>query len=225
MDVFPALNSRLSFIRSFYFTAAPPFEALLRRHNPRYDPGEDDPPQDESERWQEARKGLEVLGHCSLSLVAKAIEDYLRQLILREVGEMPVLRGKSKFEKYESFLLNKTTFRWRDASSTQTSPEACCPIGRDRIEQINLCRNDFIHDPFIDRGQPKQSKRHFEKYPSSRFVDPIETAVEMASAEAAGKEFQASPASLTVDRHGLVSAMKDARGFCQFVEALNTKKP
>ena len=47
----------------------------------------------------------------------------------------------------------------------------------------------------------------------------------MASAEAAGKEFQASPASLTVDRHGLVSAMKDARGFCQFVEALNTKKP
>ncbi|MDQ2713210.1 MAG: hypothetical protein M3Y24_13445, partial [Acidobacteriota bacterium] len=130
MDILAALDNQLVFVRWFYLTARAPFEALLKKHMR----------DEESENWQKVQKGVEVLGQSSLSLVEKAILDYLRHFILRQVGKVPDdLRGKSKFDKYETFLLTRTTFQWCN-----------CPVGRDRIEQINLCRNDFQHDPDID---------------------------------------------------------------------------
>src|ERR1700733_12974543 len=94
-----------------------------------------------SEAYMEACKGRQTLALFCLSLVSKAIHDYLLQFIMHEVGAskpddpaLTKLTGKSKFHKYENFLREKNAFSWDDS-----------PVGRDQIEQINLCRDHFIH--------------------------------------------------------------------------------
>jgi len=209
MNVLPALNNQFNFIRSFYFTAASPFETLLKQHTPRSEMCDDEPP-DEFEKWQEARKGLEVLGQFGLALVQKAILDYLRSFVIDKVGPNDVLKRKgSAFLKYEKLLLDRTTFRWEDS-----------PVSRDRIEETNLCRNDFIHDSEseINSGQPRQSADHFQKHPSSSFSDPLDRAVRMAFAKANAEEWRETPGLLTVSRYELFSAITAARRFCAFVE-------
>ncbi|MGA2712033.1 MAG: hypothetical protein ABSG41_02920 [Bryobacteraceae bacterium] len=204
----PALNSQLDFIRSFHFTAAPPFETLLRQFTPRYETADEEPP-DEFEKWQEARKGLEVLGQFGLTLVQKAILDYLRVFVIDMFGPDAVPKRKgSAFLTYEKLLLNRTTFRWEDS-----------PVSRNCIEQINLCRNGFIHDESeIDSSQPRQSEDHFKKQPASPFVDRLDRAVRMAFAQANAEEWRETPGLLTVSRFDLFCAIKAARQFCTFVE-------
>jgi hypothetical protein len=67
--------------------------------------------------------------------VQKAILDYLRFFVIDKIGpdDLPK-RNESAFLRYEKLLRNRTTFRWEDS-----------PVSRNWIEQINLCRNDFIH--------------------------------------------------------------------------------
>lgn len=208
MDLLPALNRQLNFIRSFYLTAASPFEILLRKYTPRYEACDDEPP-DESGEWEEARKGLEVLGQFGLTLVQKAILDYLRFFVIDKIGPDDVrIQKGSAFLMYEKLLLNRTTFRWEDS-----------PVSRNRIEQINLCRNDFIHDSEseIDSSQPRQSADHFQKHPSSPFNDPLDRLARMAFAKANAEEWRETPGLLTVSRYELCSAITAARQFCAFV--------
>ena len=207
-----SFRGRLAFIRRFYFTAAAPFEASRRRNITRHAPNEH--LQDESESWEGSTKGLELLGQCSLSLVAKAIQDCLREFAKREGAVLgPKKPKESWFDYYCRYLEDNTSFRWNNS-----------PVPRDQIEQINLCRNDFLHDPDIDGNQPKQSVSHFEKHPLSRFNDGVERAVVKAIAQVNGEEFEATPGSLSVTRYKLLGAIADAGKFCAFVETQN-KQP
>jgi hypothetical protein len=209
MDALLALNRQLDFIRSFYFTAESPFKVLLRKHNTPCGEVCGDEPPDDFEKWAAARKGVEVLGQCSLSLVHKALLDYLRAFVSGKLSPADVPKQKgSPFLKYEDLLLDRTTFCWQAS-----------PVSRDRIEQINLSRDDFMHYLGIDSCQPRKSKQHFDKHPLSRFDDHLERAIEMAIAQAKGEDPPNTPGSLTVDRHGLISAITDVRQFCVFVEA------
>jgi len=208
-----ALKNQLAFIRSFYLTAATPFDGLLRKHNPLNASSEDLRPYEE-ERWKEAIKGLEVLGQCSLSLVSKAIQDYLREVVGSGINHFRKKAKESWFDRYCCFLEENTSFRWADS-----------PLARDLIEQINLCRNDFQHDPEIDGSQPQKDLRHFEKHPRSRFDDPLERAVKTAYAQVNGEEPRDTPGSLTVTRIELFKAVSDAGTFCEFVETQTFSKP
>src|SRR6266704_633572 len=100
MGLLAALNNRLLFIRRFYFTAAQPFEAIRKECIPHYDSNDDDPP-DEFERGREAKKGLEMLGQSCLSLVQKAILDYLRFFVAK-ICPLARQKGSSAFERYEN---------------------------------------------------------------------------------------------------------------------------
>ena len=207
MVILTALQNQLAFIEWFYTTAAQPFFTffLERMKGPEQ---QDVTPDDVREKWQ---KGLNVLGHSSLGLVSKAIQDYLCHFILREVVNKPnELKGKSTFEKYENFLLTKTKFRWEE-----------CPIERNRIEQIHLCRNDFIHDPSIDGRQPKQDKRHFEKHPGSRFIASWEQVMVETITVGTGKKPD-HQFSLRVTGDELIRVIGDAGRFCEFVDSRRT---
>jgi hypothetical protein len=113
MDELSALNRQLAFIRAFYFTATPPFEALLRKYPSQYSPlGEQT--SDEFDCWQEARKGLEVLGPFSANLVEKAIHDHLRDCARCE-GVHHGLKKQMKeswFDFYCRHLEETTSLRW-----------------------------------------------------------------------------------------------------------------
>ena len=199
-----ALNNQLRFIKSFYLTAEPAFRTLVQKHNPLSVSDEIRPV--EEEKWQQAMKGLEVLGLCSLSLVSKAIQDYLRDFIMSKNGK-PLKKSGSWFDRDCKFLEENTSFRWDDS-----------PVTRDQIEQINLCRNSFMHDPAIDRSQPVKDQRHFEKYQVSRFDDCLDRAVRDAFTQLSGEDSPNVPGPLTVNRIKLFKALGDARTFCEFID-------
>lgn len=212
MDFLAFVYDRLDFIQRFYDQASEPFREIKRKIDgreepflPRYAPGDHDGPEYLSE-WIDADDSLRVLGQCSLNLVAKAIQDYMREFITREVGasKLASLRGNGWFEKYEGFLVKAMGFKWD-----------LCPVDRGRVEQINLCRNDGTHDPTIETTWPKQTEAHFRKYPTSLFADEMELAA-LAPEAGGAPEF---PNSIHVTSEKLVAAISSAREFCTFIES------
>jgi hypothetical protein len=211
MDFLAFLNGRLDFIQRFYDQAAAAFREIKRKIDageepffPRHPPADQGEPEYLTE-WIDADDSLRVLGQCSLNLVAKAIQDYLREFITREVGKsrLAKLKGQGWFEKYENFLVDALGFRW-DRS----------PVDRGLIEQLNLSRNDGTHDPVIETTWPKQNEAHFRKYPTSFFADEMEQAA-LAPEAGSTPDF---PSSIHVTSEKLVAAISSARAFCTFVE-------
>jgi hypothetical protein len=222
MDIMAMLNGRLRFIERFYGAASEPFETTKRKIEaseepfvPRYAPGDYDGFEYEGE-WGEADEGLRVLGQCSLGLVAKALQDYLREFVAREASVRreklaTVLKTYRKkdgwFNEYCRFLEDRTKFSWKS-----------CPVAHDRVEQIILSRNDITHGSVIENAWPIQSEDHFPRCRLPRFADEMEKAV--VTADGAVPEF---PFTLNVTRDGLAGAIEDVRKFSAFVEEQRTQ--
>jgi hypothetical protein len=93
-----------------------------------------------------------------------------------------------------------------------------CPVTRELIEQINLCRNDGTHDPDISTTSPTQSEAHFTKYPLSFFADEMEAHVLRSEGDVPDL-----PLSIQVTEEKLESAINAARELCRYVEKCRTK--
>ncbi len=158
--------------------------------------------------WDTANACLLALGHASLGIAAKALHDYLRMFIgrisglpatvfprdisQREFSKLIERRNGSWLDRYCDFLLKKTTFRWES-----------CPVFHDRLEQIILCRNDFVHNP----TWPWQSAEYHSKYPAPLFIAPLWPANSLI------------PAMLDVTADQLTAALSDIKSFCEFVQS------
>ena len=169
MDILAFLERHLDFIGRFYDSAASVFETTKRKieanEEPfvsKHPPGEHDGPEYQSE-WSEADACLRVIGQSALGLLAKAIHDYLREFIMREVEtttdrelskilEPYKTKRGSTFETYAAFLVQNTGFSWASSPATQNE-----------IEQIILSRNDFNHDSTIEGVWPRQSASPFSE--------------------------------------------------------------
>jgi hypothetical protein len=223
VDYLAILEDHLGFIERFYNAAAEPFETTLRKIGEGEEPfvqtcaPEDYDGPEYLAEGMEADKCIGVVGNCSLGLLEKALHDYLREFIMREaeVAKSEVLspilnqyKGNGWFARYCDFLKTKTEFEWSRS-----------PVAFERIEQINLSRNDiYHHDEMIDTTQPRQSHKHFEKYPVSRFAPEWE--IEAFSGQEDKPQF---PLTIAVTREKLSAAIVDVRQFCTFVEAQRTK--
>jgi hypothetical protein len=222
MDIIPELERHLKFVGRFYNGAAEPFEATKRKieageepYVPRCEPGDFDGYEYEEE-WNEAEDSLRVLGQCALGLLEKALHDYLREFAMREarVGRAddfsPIIqrcKGGSWFEKICSFLQQENRVDW---------PRSPVPV--ERIEQINLARNDVNHHPTIESTWPTQSERHFRKHPVSVFADELDL---LALTGADGVPM--CPVTINVTRQKLMASIEDVQQFCAFVEGHRTK--
>lgn len=222
MDILAIIERHLGFIGRFYASAAETFEATKRKieaneepYVPKYEPGDFDGYEYQGE-WNEADESLRVLGHCALGLLEKALHDYLREFVMREAGVRhtedlsPILKrygGKGWFDNLCSFLKQETPFDWSRS-----------PVPFERIEQINLTRNDVVHNPAIDNTSPEQSEGHFLKHPVSLFADEVDL---VASVGEDGNPL--CPVMINVTRKKLMASVEDVRQFCGFVEAQRTK--
>jgi hypothetical protein len=211
MDILAILENHLDFIQRFYDSAGSVFEITKRKIEANEEPfvrrraPEDcDGPEYEIQ-WIEADDFLGVIGSSSLGLLEKALHDYLRKFVEREGGAG--LKDSGWFDRHCRFLEEQTSFRWTNS-----------PVPRDRIEEINLSRNDFTHDPMLGSTWPRQSEPHFRKYPVSGFADKLHLAAMMEEGDK--PEF---PIALRVTRENLTAHIEYVRQFCAFVEAQRTK--
>jgi hypothetical protein len=169
-DIIASLKERLDFVQHFYSTAAKPFIRVQNRIASddhcatNWDNGKK--AAHYRKEWDTATDCLRAQGHASWGMAGKALDDYLRMFIGRISGLEAIVfptdisqrafsrligpRKGSWLDRYSAFLLEKTTFRWE-----------LCPVGRGRLEQIILCRNDFVHNP----SWPWQSDEYHGKYP------------------------------------------------------------
>lgn len=165
MDILGMLEARLDFITRFYDSAVEPFETIIRKigaHEepfiPRCAPGDHDGPEYQAE-YAEAEDCRQMVGHCALAYVVKALQDYLREFIVREAGvrgrqiEDVLQKGGKWLDRYERFLEAKTAFRWID-----------CPVERQRVQEIVQARNIILHDLSIDGSWPTQTERDTHTY-------------------------------------------------------------
>jgi hypothetical protein len=91
-------------------------------------------------------------------------------------------------------------------------------VPREKVEQINLGRNDFVHHERLGSTWPRQSEAHFKKYPISAFADQLDLA-----AMTGGSDMPEVPALLKVTADNLHEHIDYARRFCIFVDAQRTK--
>jgi hypothetical protein len=213
MDFLAILEFHLRFIEQFHKVAAEPFDATMRKIEsaegpfvPKSAPGDFDGYEYQAE-YNDARDCLSVLGNCGLILLEKALHDYVRAFVEREGGPGPKKSRESWFDRHCRFLEENTAFCWANS-----------PVARDRIEQINLSRNDIVHHPVIDLIRPRQSDAHFGKYPASRFVEEWE--IQAMSGPEGKPEF---PLTIDVTRENVTAAIADVRDFCVYIESQRTK--
>ena len=232
-DFLAILEDHLGFIERFYDGAVQPFETTMRKIEageepflPKCEPEDYYGPKYETE-WNEADECKRVIGSCTLGLLAKALNDYLREFVMREVNNQRSRLEQYKgnwFEKYCAFLTQETAFKWLN-----------CPVARNQIEQINLSRNDFAHDPELGGTFPVQTDTHFRKYPVSAFADELSLGVALdaaalftltdASTTRKHCNGPAFPVQLRITRENLMPHVEYVRQFCTFVEAQRTKWP
>ncbi len=221
MDYLGILQDHLEFIERFYNRAVAPFEDTIRKIETGEEPfvyrGEVGDGSEFLSEWQEAYNGLGVLGNCCLGLIEKSLHDYLREFVLREAGVLPstdlslVLKpyqGKGWFDRLCNFLEQKTQFKWKAS-----------PVCREQIEQINLSRNDSHHHDDIGIIRPRQSDRHFAKYPVSRFAEEWERKMFSQGKD----DMPIFPLTINITRENLFAAISDVRQFSIFVEAQRTR--
>jgi hypothetical protein len=215
MDYFAILSSHLDFIRRFYEVTAEPLEVrkakIDRDEEPFMPTGSredyNEPPY--LQEWQEADDFLRVLGQCALGLLEKALHDYLRHFAENEGWE----REKEKldkgnwFKKYCDNLEGRTAFTWANS-----------PVTFSQLEQINLSRNDFAHDPMLGQIRSRQDPNHFKRYPTPVFAEEFEVAYFTTIGEANDE-----PWSLNVAKEVLLPHIEYVRQFCAFVDRNRTK--
>jgi hypothetical protein len=212
MDYFAILSTHLAFIRRFYEATADPFENRKKKiengeepFTPNRAPEDYDGPEYELE-WHEADEFLRVLGQCALGLLEKGLHDYLRHFAVSEEWAQQKLDKGNWFKKYCAALEENTAFNWSNS-----------PVSYEKLEQINLSRNDLSHDLRLGRIRSPQNKDHFARYPNSAFAEELEVAYSVASGDTPDE-----PWSLNVTREALFAHIEFVRQFCAFVEQHRT---
>ncbi len=218
-DIHGMLGDRITHIRDFFNHAVAPFEErlrLIKAGEPPFvdhrNPEDCDGPPFEIE-WVEASENERPIGYLCLILASKALEDYVRMFIMRELqiryrSELiAVLKNapktvKGNFLRYLWFLeCHHPPFSWSSA-----------PTERKTLEDIVLVRNTFMHHDDIDDGRVEQREDDFKRISHSMFSD-------LRWMELYGDDaFWDRPQPLSVTRKNLLPALASVNSFCDYLE-------
>ena len=178
MDLIYFLESRLTFIQNLYHSATAPFEETKRKIDngePPYVDTRD--PEDADEpaflvKWQEADESVTVIGHWCLCMVQASLQAYLKESIspsgslwwnsqdLRTA--LSQKQGRSWFGRY--------TLLFRDELGVDF---AAAPVAISDLEQLNLTRNDLIHNVELLSETVLRSEEHAQRFPIALFTDEL----------------------------------------------------
>lgn len=215
MDLLYFLKERLKFIQSLYDSTVSSFEEIKRkieageppyvdRRNPEYADGPAF-----LEEWQDADDSAMVIGHWCLCMVQASIQAYLRDWISplgaywwdpkQLQAELGRKKGDNWFERYRLLFLD-LGIDWQKGS-----------VPLSKLEELNLTRNDLIHNIDMMSFNVQRDEKHVERYPTGLFTDDLWREL--------GSE------RLKVDRDNLAIAIRIVTDFCSWLEDIRCQYP
>jgi len=216
MDLLYFLKERLRFIEQLYDGANSPFEETKRKieeHEPPYVDNRD--PEYVSEpaflsEWQQADDSIMVIGHWALCMVQASLKAYLQGCIgpTGSIWWRPKIllsllakkQGKSWLGRYRLLFLEDLGIDWSKG-----------PVSLSEIEQLNLTRDDVIHNVDVLSMNVERTEKHADRYPVGLFTDELWTKV--------GVE------RVKVDKKKLRVAIELVERFCTWIEGIRRSYP
>lgn len=178
MDLLHFLEERLKFIEQLYESAVAPFEETKRKidegespYIDRRDPEYASEPAYLAE-WEQAGDSVTVIGHWCLCMVQASLQAYLREMIgpggslwwkarvlLDRFRKKP---GRNWFERYRLLFLDDLGIDWNNG-----------PVSISELEQLNLTRDDLLHNMDIFSVTVERTGQHIERFPTGLFTDEL----------------------------------------------------
>jgi hypothetical protein len=177
MDLLYFLMKRLEFVQKLYDSAVEPFNEIKRKIEDHEEPYIDrrNPEDYDGEpaflaAWQDADDSAMVIGHWCLCMVQASFQTFLRDCI-RPIGalwwnpeamleELAKKKG-SWFERYRLLFLD-IGIDWANG-----------PVPSTDLEQLNLTRNDLMHNIDMLSANVQRVEDHAKKFPSGLFLDEM----------------------------------------------------
>ncbi len=177
MDLLYFLHRRLEFIRDLYDSTVRVFEGRKRQIDAGEPPYVDhrnpevvDEPAFLSE-WQQADDSIMVIGHWCLCMVQACLQAYLKECI-SPLGalwwdanalhdELGKKDGKNWFGRYRLLFLDLGV-DWSKG-----------PVALSALEQLNLTRDDLMHNVRTMTFDVERAEKHTKRYPVGLFVDDL----------------------------------------------------
>src|SRR5208337_2606681 len=179
MDILWFLQRRLRFISDLYDTAIAPFQETMRKIEAGEEPfidGRD--PEYASEpaflnEYLEAHDSVEVLGQWCLCMVHASLKAFLEEYVAEMARDyrsslhdlstrLGAKKGKSGFERYRLLFLEDLYIDWAKG-----------PVKLAELEQINLTRDDLIHNVDVTTNAVYKNDKHAERHPEGLFTDEM----------------------------------------------------
>jgi len=213
MDILWFLRRRLEFISRLYDTATAQPRETLRKIEAEEEPYVDNRNpdfQDVSEpafleEALDAIEAIEVVGHWCLMTVYASLQGFLREYVAemaRTYGhdvegiraQLNATKAKNWFERYRLFFQRDLDIDWREG-----------PIKVEDLEQINLTRDDLMHNADVTTTYVYRTAKHAERFPKSLFSDEIWEGLGIGS-------------KIKVGRDELTTALQIVENFCAWLD-------
>jgi hypothetical protein len=218
MDLLHFLRARLKFIEQLYDGAVSPFEKTKRKIEHHKSPYIDDRnPEYVTEpaflaEWQQADDSIMVVGHWALCMVQASLNAYLRECIgpIGSIwwkpetlhGELSKKKKKDRswFECYRLLFLEDLEIDWNKG-----------PVPLTELEQLNLTRNDLIHNLDMLSMSVMRDEKHVERFPTGLFTDELWSGLGMER--------------VRVDKKKLMLAIELVEKFCAWIDSIRCMYP
>jgi hypothetical protein len=218
MDLLYFLETRLRFVEQLYDSTLAPFEETKRKIDKGEAPYVDkrDPEYAEEpaflEEWQQADDSVVVIGHWCLCMVQASLAAYLQECIgprgsyWWDPEQLSAELGKKKqkerswFQCYQLLFLEDLGIDWNKG-----------PISVTELEQLNLTRNDIVHNMDVFSTSVARVERHAKLYPTGLFTDKLGSGLGMER--------------IKVDKTKLQQAISLVHGFCTWLDGIRCNYP
>lgn len=213
MDVLWFLRRRLEFTSHLYDVSSAPFretmqkieageEPFVDRRNPEYD---DVSEPRFLEEFLAASEAVEVIGHRCLMMVFASLQAFLREQVSHMAEafgrdrkgvrvRLDAVKAKHWFERYRKFYLEEFGIDWSKG-----------PVKLDDLEQINLTRDDLVHNVDVTSPYVYRTEKHAARFPKSLFTDELWEGLAIGS-------------KIKVGRDELTKALEIVDSFCAWLE-------
>jgi hypothetical protein len=219
MDILWFFHRRLQLVSTLYDDATAPFRETMRKIEDGEEPFVDrrDPEsQDVTEpaflqEFLETSEAVELIGNWCLIMVHASLQAFLKEYVaelarthghnVAEVrSSLDAIRAKNWFERYRLFFLQQLGIDWENS-----------PVKLTDLEQINLTRDDLIHNVEVTTTYVYRAKKHAERFPKSLFTDEMWEALGIGS-------------KIKVGRDELTRALQIVDTFCMWLEDLRVRR-